>query len=347
MRPHPAAPLTARPPLSPPHTPRERSVGRRRAARPCVLPGGDAASVRAGGAAAGVRPVAGLSPRLVITAPLLALALSAAPATAAKPSPAEAPPPAPATSSEPGPAASVPVPPTVVPATAPAVPYAQDERMQFDIDYLGLPMGKARISVGRVAGLVLPVFLEARTAGLAGAFDIREQLASYLDVGTGLPSAASLDAFETGYRHSLQMRFDRGAGTATVRDKGRKSDQTWVVEVPPGTVDFVALVFRLRRLPLDPGSQIEFHVIAGKDVSRVLVQVVARETLETRAGTFRTVKVRVPTGFGGKFSEKSPTFVWLSDDARRIVVRLSTDFAIGRAVASLVSYEAGRIAGAP
>jgi hypothetical protein len=230
----------------------------------------------------------------------------------------------------------------VLAAVSGGLPHAPEERMEFSIDYLGMPMGKARISVGRVEGSLLPVFLEARSSGLVGFVRIREQLASYLDVETGLPRSCSLDAVEPGYRHTDTTRFDREAGKATVREKG-KYDNTYEIDVPPGTVDFVALVFRLRNLPLGEGARHEFQVLAGKKVSKIVAEVVARETVSTDAGRFPAVKVRVPTGFSGKFDEKNPTFVWFSDDERRIVVRISTDFAIGRAMAALVSYQPGKL----
>ena len=44
----------------------------------------------------------------------------------------------------------------------------------------------------------------------------------------------------------------------------------------------------------------------------------------------------------GKFSEKNPTYVWFSDDPRRVVVQISSDFAIGRANARLVHYQPGQ-----
>ena len=123
-----------------------------------------------------------------------------------------------------------------------------------------------------------------------------------------------------------------------MRLKG-KYDSTFVIDVPPGTVDFVALVFRLRLAPLGQGALHEFQVLAGRAVSKVVAEVVGRETVSTRAGRFPAVKVRVPTGFTGKFSEKNPTFVWFSDDERRIIVRIDTEFSIGHARASLVAYQ--------
>ncbi len=230
----------------------------------------------------------------------------------------------------------------VLAAVTAVVPYAPEERMDFSIDYLGLPMGKARISVGRREGALLPVFLEARSGGMVGFVRIREQLASYLEAETGLPRSCSIEALEPGYRHVDTARFDRDTGKATIREKG-KFDNTYEIEVPPETLDFVALVFRLRTLPLGKGARHEFQVLAGRQVTKIVAEVVAHETVSTDAGRFEAVKVRVPTGFSGKFSEKNPTFVWFSDDERRIVVRISTDFAIGRAMAALVSYQPGKL----
>lgn len=247
-------------------------------------------------------------------------------------------PPAPA---EPGVTPGAPVPAAAAAPDAPAaVPYAPGETMEFAVQYLGISTGKARISVGRLEGTILPVFLEARTSGALAMVNLKQQLASYLDAGTGLPRSTSIDSTEPGYRRVDTTRFDRLAGKATVREKG-KFDNTYEIDVPPGTLDFVALVFRLRRLPLEPGARHEFQVLSRRQVTKVVAEVEGRETVSTRAGDFPAVRVRVPTSFSGKFSEKNPTRLWLSDDARRIVVQIESDFAVGHATAGLVSYRPG------
>jgi Protein of unknown function (DUF3108) len=226
-----------------------------------------------------------------------------------------------------------------------ALPFPAEERMEFAVHYLGVRVGKARISVGHAEGPILPVFLETRTAGIVRIVDVRQQLATHLDVETLLPREASLDAHESGYHHTDTAIFDRAAGKATVREKG-KFDNTYVIDVPEDTVDFVALVFRLRALPLEPGARHDFHVLAGRDVKKVTAEVTGRERVETAAGTFSSVRVRVPTGFTGQFSEKRPTYVWFSDDARHVVVQIQTEFAIGRATAGLTAYQPGESAAA-
>ena len=227
---------------------------------------------------------------------------------------------------------------------APSAVPRSNETMEFSVSYLGVTMGKVRLFVGKVDPTVAPVFLQAQTSSIMSFITIKQQLATYLDVATGLPRSASLDAVEGSYRHTDTVQFDRAANKATVREKG-KYDNTYVVDVPPGTVDFVALVFKLRSLPLQPGMRHEFPVLSGRKLKTVVAEVVGRETVSTKIGDFPAMKVRVPTGFTGKFSEKNPTYVWFSDDPRRVVVRITSDFAIGHATAGLVSYAPG--AGAP
>lgn len=225
---------------------------------------------------------------------------------------------------------------------AQALPYAPEEQMDFAIEYLGVRMGKARIAVGRPEGGTLPLLLVARTTGLGAVIDVREQLSTVLDVDTGLPRTFQIDAVEPGYRSIGTARFDRASNTATVRQQG-KYDNTYEIDVPPDTMDFVSLVFRLRTVSLEPGSSHAFPVLFGRKVSNVVATVEGRERVSTPAGKFEAVKVRVPTGLTGKFSEKNPTYVWFSDDERRIVVRITTDFSIGHAKAELSGYRRGKM----
>jgi hypothetical protein len=240
-----------------------------------------------------------------------------------------------------------PLPPPLPPPPPAPVPWGADERMEFVIDYLGITIGRARISVGPADGGAAPLQLSSRSAGLMSVVTFKQTLVSQLDVVTLLPRASALEATEPGgYKHTDTARFDRATNKATVRERGR-FDKSYEIEVPEGTVDFLALVFRLRTLPLADGASHAFQVLSGRKVSQVVAVVVKRESVRTDAGRFAAVKVRVPTGFDGKFSEKNPTYVWFSDDPRHVVVKISTDFAVGRAEAELTSYQPGRVAVEP
>lgn len=268
----------------------------------------------------------------MLTRSLTALALLwALAARASEPPPSPAPSPA-TTTAQAAPAPARPLPPPVPPRSS--------ETMEFQVSYLGVPLGKVRLFAGTVGATTAPVFLQAQTTSIFAVVTLKQQLASYLDVETGLPRSGSLDAVEGSYRHTDTVQYDRIENKAKVREKG-KFDNTYLIDVPPDATDFIGLIYRLRSLPLDPGARYDFRVLAGRDLNQIVTEVQGREKVETKAGTFQTVKVRVPTGFTGKFSEKNPTFVWFSDDDRRVVVRISADFAIGHATANLTSYAPG------
>jgi hypothetical protein len=227
-------------------------------------------------------------------------------------------------------------------ATTTFVPPSSLERMEYTLTYLGITLGKARLFSGKLDSTIAPIFLQAQTASIAAVVTLKQQLASYVDTATGLPRSGQLDAVEGSYRHTDTTRYDRAENKVTVREKGSTGrDETRTFAVPPGTIDFVSLVYRLRHLKLEPGTKYTFHVLTGRILSTAEVEVIGREELETGIGTVQTIKVRVPTAFAGKFAEKNPSFVWLTDDSRRIVARISTDFAVGHATANLDSYVPG------
>jgi hypothetical protein len=228
------------------------------------------------------------------------------------------------------------------------VPPNSNERMDYTVKYLGITIGKARLFSGKVDVTTAPIFLQAQTASIAAIVTLKQQLASYVDPATGLPRSGQLDAVEGSYRHTDTVTHDRMENRATVREKSSTGkDETRSFALPPGTIDFVSLVYRLRHVPLEPGTKYLFHVLTGRILSTAQVEVVGREELDTGIGKVRTIKVRVPTAFAGKFAEKNPSFVWLTDDARRVVARITTDFSIGHATASIDSYTPGEAPPAP
>ena len=220
-------------------------------------------------------------------------------------------------------------------------PYAPGERMRFSIDLMGMRMGTATIEVQEEGEHGIPIRLEAHTTGVANAvYSFRQELVSHLEPETGLPTLFVIDQRERNWKHLDTTTYDRVKGEATLVERGKRV-HTKRTAIPPDAVDFVALVFQLRRMPLEPGDRRTFSVLSGVKLRDVIVEVMKREYVRTKAGTFAALKIRVPTGFTGKFSEKKPTYLWLSDDPRRIVVKLTTDFSFGSAVGELRSYKAG------
>ncbi len=231
---------------------------------------------------------------------------------------------------------------SVAPAgLAGAAPFAPGEETVFQVTYLNLPTGEGRIVVGKAEGDVWPVMFQVRTNGVASLIDIREHLVTYWDASQNLTRGSDLRSYEVGDYHVDSARFDRvnGRATVSIHREGRRKVESF--DVPRGAQDLTSAFMWLRLQPLTPGQHLELPVCAGSKQFTLLADVLGREVVETPAGTFPTVKVKVRTALDGKFSTKRDTFMWLSDDARHVLVRASADFAVGSMIATLKAYRPG------
>jgi hypothetical protein len=219
--------------------------------------------------------------------------------------------------------------------------FAPGEETVLQVRYLNLPTGEGRIVVGEPAGDVWPVIFQAKTHGIAGFIDIREHFVSYWDSVTRLTRGSDLRAYEVGDYHQDSARFDREnrQATLTVRRNGHEVRKTFAV--PEDVHDLTSALMWLRLQPLAIGQRYEVPVVASSRHFTLVAEVIGRETIETPAGRFPSLKVKVRTELQGKFSTKRDSFLWVSDDPRHVLVRASAEFAVGSIVATLKSYRAG------
>lgn len=229
-------------------------------------------------------------------------------------------------------------------ATGPAArasAFAPGEETVLQVRYLNMLTGEGRITVGQPSGDVWPVIFQAKTEGLAGFIDIREHLVTYWDSATRLTRGSDLRAYEVGDYHTDSARFDRMNGKATIERQRKHKRTVKTVDVPPDVHDLTSAFMWLRLQPLAPGERYEIPICTGSRQFTLVADVLGRETVAAPAGTFPTVKVQVRTALEGKFSTKRDSFLWLSDDPRHVLVKMSADFAVGSVVATLASYRPG------
>jgi hypothetical protein len=226
-----------------------------------------------------------------------------------------------------------------LPAVASAI--SPGEEMVLSLSYLGLPTGEGRIVVGKPEGDILPVILQAKTTGMTKFLDVRENLVVYWDRDARLTRGSDLRALELGDYHQDSTRFDRAAGqlTTTVQRKGKTKEKR--TSCPADGHDVTGAFLFLRTQPLAPGATYTVQLCGTSEPSPLVAEVEGRERVETEAGTFDTVRVRIRTSMQGKFSQKRDTLVWLSDDERHVLVKVTADFAVGSMVAILKSYKPG------
>jgi hypothetical protein len=95
----------------------------------------------------------------------------------------------------------------------------------------------------------------------------------------------------------------------------------------------------VRRYRLEPGESFAFVNHTGRKTMGVEVKVLKRETIETRVGRFRCLKTEPILSSGGLFKNEGRLWVWYTDDARRIPVRMETKITFGSIVAEIERIE--------
>ncbi len=89
---------------------------------------------------------------------------------------------------------------------------------------------------------------------------------------------------------------------------------------------------------MKPGDYVTLYNFY-KDTSHELrVKFLGRQELEVAAGTFKTIVVEPLVKEGGLFKSEGRIVIWLSDDERKIPVRVNTKVVIGSIDVELKQY---------
>jgi hypothetical protein len=124
-------------------------------------------------------------------------------------------------------------------------------------------------------------------------------------------------------------------GVATrVRKKVKK------VDVPRPVYDPISVIYFLRTVDLTDGKVHELPLVADGKLYMVRTRVLRRETIETPAGSFRTIVVEPEMESAGRKREEK-LLIWYSDDERRIPVRIRSEIKVGAITATLKAIRAG------
>lgn len=215
-------------------------------------------------------------------------------------------------------------------ATVAAAAFLQGETLDYNLTWLKITGGTARMTIAPVEGdesLLRITSVGKSSPGFSRVFKVRDEIETIVareDFST-LKYTKNLD--EQGEQKTEVTTIEEGVATR-VRNKVK------TVKVPRPVFDPISLIYHLRTLDLAVGSVHELKVLADVKVYNVHARVTRRERIQTPAGTFNTVLVEPRMETGG-VERKEKMFIWYSDDSRRIPVRIRTEVKFGAVTATL------------
>jgi Protein of unknown function (DUF3108) len=228
-----------------------------------------------------------------------------------------------------------PTPVAVAPAPLPAptpprlenMPFNLGEQLNYQV-FIGnsnTALGMATFQVrGRSRyfdrdGLFLSVLAET-TGAAAQLFRARDQVESYVDPKALLPYRTVLNLHEGRRRLTETLTISQEAGAA-VSDKGLK------IDIPVGTHDYLSFFYALRTFNLTPAKKSAISILVENKPKTLFVDAVKRETIQL--GEQRIPAIALTLTTDDTEADKYKLRMWVSDDARRLPLRLTAVTQLG------------------
>jgi uncharacterized protein DUF3108 len=123
---------------------------------------------------------------------------------------------------------------------------------------------------------------------------------------------------------SRERRYEIYPERAAYQEGGKQEQQS--IREP---LDDGSFLYFVRTVPLDVGKTYEFNRYFLPDRNPVIVKVLRRERITVPAGSFDAIVIQPIIKTKGMFSEQGEAQIWLSDDARRMMLQLKSKTKVG------------------
>ncbi len=226
---------------------------------------------------------------------------------------------------------------------AAATPMGQfrGERLSYDVMWGGMVVGHARIETLPTTSSHLMVVRTTAKANktIQSLYPVRDTIESFFDTATGLPLEFRKRQLEGSYEAEFKIGFDRVRQLANVSGsaKGKPRPDT-ALRLEGGEFDLLSAFLWTRRNEMEPGKSLWFPMVDNrKRFASVEVACLKRETIEMDSGKVRAILIEPRIHGDALFASKGKLYIWLTDDAQRVPVRMKSKIKLGTIQADLVS----------
>lgn len=212
------------------------------------------------------------------------------------------------------------------------------EKLVYDLTWTGIKAGTAIQEIIEEKDSIRIVSTARSADWISAFFPVEDRIESVLTKAPppqlGLPQNFRMKVREGKHRRDKEIIFDHGKGKARYID--HRSGEKAEVEIGRNTYDTYSSFYYVRTLPLEVGKSVFVSILDNKKLWKVEIQVLKKERLKTVLGEIDTILIKPLIKSEGIFQKKGEIYIWLTDDARRIPVKMKTKVTIGSVTATLV-----------
>ncbi len=170
-------------------------------------------------------------------------------------------------------------------------------------------------------------------------YKVRDRIESFTDNLLANSFIYKKEQLEGKTHRQVKVVFDPDRGTAVYSDWGKVHEP---IEIEAGTIDPLASIYFIRQHPLAENSELLKPVTDGKKNVLGQARVIGRERLKIGGKKYDTFIV-VPDlkGVRGVFkkSRDAKMRLWITNDERRLLVKIKSKVAIGSFTGTLIRME--------
>jgi Protein of unknown function (DUF3108) len=207
------------------------------------------------------------------------------------------------------------------------VPFRVGEQLNYRVylPSIAAPVGQATFQVRARSkyfnrdGLLFTISAQT-TDALQHLFVANEMISSYVDPQTLLPFQTELNLSEGRTRVNTKLTINQDYGRVTT-EKGDR------IEIPVGTHDYLSFFYVLRTFDLTINKRSAISILVNNKPKTLFITALKREALQLGSQTIPAIQVSLITDDAqpDKFQLRG----WLSDDRRRLPLRLTAMTKLG------------------
>jgi hypothetical protein len=214
------------------------------------------------------------------------------------------------------------------------------EKLVYDLTWTGIKAGTAIQEIIDEGDSIRIVSTARSSDWISVFFPVEDRIESTLSKvpapQLGLPRHYRMKVKEGTHRRDKEIIFDHEKGKAQYIDNLNGEKAT--IDILRNTYDTYSSFYYIRTLKLEVGKSVFVSILDNKKLWNVEVQVLKKEKVDTVLGEVDTILIKPLIKSEGIFQKKGAIYIWLTDDARRIPVKMKTKVTIGSVTATLVKY---------
>ncbi len=212
------------------------------------------------------------------------------------------------------------------------------ERLDYDLSWTGIKAGTASLEITKNGDGFRIVSTAESAAWVSVFYRVEDRVETFVErtadrEGPGRTKLYRVQLREGRHRRHKEVAFDHDQKTARFVDF--LGDEKKNFPISAASLDPLAGFYHLRGHDLAVGRSVYLDIFDSKKRWDVEVQILRRERLSTILGEIDTIVVKPLLKSEGIFSRKGDVLIWLTDDSRKIPVKLQSKVAVGAVSATL------------